>query len=573
MLLKRFITYYAPYRQLFALDMATASVHSACVIAIPSYSRTLLSRIEEGHADIGWIAIMIAVLGVAVVGLALTSYINTKWGHILGTRMETDMRRDLFGHLQKLSFNYYDKTKTGHIISRIANDLFNISELAHHGPEDLIISLLTFTGALILMFSFSVPLTLISLIPLAIMLSWGLFQGSRMRARFRAVRERIADINSAVENSIQGIREVKSFTNETYEMGKFHAVNSEFRTAKEKMYGAMAAFHSGMIFNIESFSLVVIAAGAIMVNNGSISFADIIGFQLFVKAMMNPVRRLTNFYEAYQQGAASFERFTEIMDIEPDIVDAPDAIVPPPLTGDIRIESMGFKYSSSPDWILKDINIHIPTGKTVALVGESGAGKSTLASLIPRFYDVSEGRILIDGYDIATLKQSALRASVGIVHQSVFLFDTTIRDNILFGRPDATEADVIDAARNANILDFILSLPDGLDTLVGERGVRLSGGQQQRVSIARVFLKNPPILIFDEATSSLDTESEELIQSAMEKLCENRTTIIIAHRLSTVKKAAVTYVLRGGRVVETGRHEELIASGGYYKELYTRSAY
>jgi len=501
----------------------------------------------------------------------LFTYIRMKWGHILGVRMEYSMRADIFQHLQKLSFTYYDNVKTGHIMSRISNDLNRIAEVAHHAPEDFVISIFIIIGAFIAMFTFNTQLALIALIPLPALLFWGLTYGRKMKGGFRLVRKKIADINSSVENSVQGIREVKSFSNEDLEIRKFHDVNYHFRLAKEKMYGIMATFYSGMNFLTDFYYLTVIGGGAYLIYHESIDVIDLLAFTLYINFMLNPINRLINFAEQFQQGAASFERFIEIMDIEPDIKDKKGAFPLKNVAGKISIQDLTFKYEKSQDWILQNINIQIPANKTIALVGESGAGKSTLVSLIPRFYEPQKGSIKIDDKDIMDLTQNSLRQNIGIVQQNVFLFDTSIRENIIYGKPDTSEEEMIEAARRANILDYILSLPEKFDTLVGERGVKLSGGQKQRISIARVFLKNPPILIFDEATSSLDTESESFIQKALEELSQNRTTIIIAHRLSTVRNADLLYVLKDGRIVESGDHEKLIGEKGYYYTLYTKN--
>lgn len=393
-----------------------------------------------------------------------------------------------------------------------------------------------------------------------------------MRRGFRRVRQKIADINSAVENSVQGIREVKSYANEELEMTKFGTVNTHFRLAKEKMYTVMGVFYSGFGFFNDMYYLVVIAGGAWLYLQGSITPADILAFVLYVNIILGPIQRLMNFTEQFHQGAASFERFTEIMDIEPDIADAPHARSYRPVKGSVELSGVWFRYSSSPDWILRDVSLSVPAGESVALVGESGAGKSTIVSLVPRFYEPQKGTVSIDGHDVMDLKQSFLRENIGLVQQNVFLFDDTIRENIMYGKPSATEEEMVQAARDANIHDFIMSLPDGFDTYVGERGVKLSGGQKQRVSIARVFLKNPPILIFDEATSSLDNESEGLIQEAMFRLSEDRTTIIIAHRLSTVSHVNRIFVLHEGSVAESGNHTSLMELGGHYHRLYTRGS-
>ncbi len=484
--------------------------------------------------------------------------------------MEADMRSMLFRHLQKLSFTYYDNTKTGHIMSRITNDLNVIAEVAHHAPEDLIISVFTIVGSFIVMFSFNTNLALFALAPLPIIVIWGLTLGRRMKAGFRNVRKKIAEMNSSVENSVQGIREVKSYANEEMEIEKFGDVNLNFQKAKEKMYSLMSLFHSGMGFLTDIYYGVVLAGATWLLLRNEIVIADLLAFILYINFILNPINRLINFVEQYQQGYTAFERFTEIMDIEADIQDRKGAISLSSKYSNISIKNLSFRYQGTDNYVLEDININVEAGKTVALVGESGAGKSTLVSLIPRFYEPNKGSILINDHDIMDLKQKFLRENIGIVQQSVFLFDTTIRENILYGKPSASDDELIEAAKNANILDFIMSLPDGFDTLVGERGVKLSGGQKQRISIARVFLKDPDILIFDEATSSLDTESEARIQESLEKLSENRTTIVIAHRLSTVAKADYTYVMQNGKIVEEGRHTQLINEKGYYYSLCSR---
>ncbi len=571
-IVRRFTRYYRPHRGLFVLDMSMAAARAGMGVMIPVLVRAILKDYLPAH-DLK--ATIVAIGGIMVLTFlsCAAAYVNTRWGHVLGTRMETDMRSDLFGHLQKLSFSYFDRTKTGHIMSRISNDLFTISETAHHLPEELFTSVCMTIGAFFFMFRFNPPLAVVSLIPLPLMVMWGMIYRSRMRNSFRRVRERIADINSNVENAIQGIREVKAFTNEDYEIEKFYEVNREFRSAKEGMYRTMAGFHAGMLFLVDSYFLVVIGGGALLMHFGRIDLADVVTFLIYARFMVRPIRQMVGFIEQYQEGAAAFERFTEIMDVEPDITDRPSAVRLEGIRGDITFDHVWFKYDGSPDWVLRNVNIRIEKGRRVALVGESGAGKSTLASLVPRFYEAQKGRLLIDGHDVTGLQRRSLREGVGLVQQTVFLFDSTIRENIMFGRPEASEEEVMEAARRAHILPFIESLPDGLDSLVGEHGVKLSGGQRQRVSIARVFLKDPPILIFDEATSSLDSESEGLIRAAMEELCRDRTTIIIAHRLSTVQWVDHTYVVMNGSVVEEGSHEELLAGRGHYHALYESSLF
>lgn len=568
-MLRRFIAFYKPHKHLFYIDIVAAIVASLLSIVFPAITRKLVGETIP-NKDVRMIVIFFGVLIIVWAARAILTYIRMKWGHILGVRMEADMRAMIFRHLQKLSFTYYDNTKTGHIMSRITNDLNVIAEVAHHAPEDLIISLFTIIGSFIMMFRFNTTLAWFALIPLPFIVVWGVILGGRMKSGFRLVRRKIADMNSSVENSVQGIREVKSYANEDVEIAKFGDVNLLFQKAKEKMYTLMAVFHSGMGFLTDIYYGVVLGGAAWLILQDRLPIADLLAFILYINFILNPINRLINFVEQYQQGTTAFERFIEIMDIEPDIQDIPKPVKVKSVAGEIVLEDLYFKYKGSDELILENINLKIEAGTTVALVGESGAGKSTLVALLPRFYEPDNGRVLIDGNNVSHLEQKFLRENIGIVQQNVFLFDTTIKDNILYGKPNATDEEVLDAARKANILDFILSLPDGFETLVGERGVKLSGGQKQRVSIARVFLKNPAILIFDEATSSLDTESEVYIQKAMNELSVGRTTLIIAHRLSTVANADYTYVMKNGRIIEEGTHKELIADKGYYYSLCAR---
>lgn len=569
-MLKKFIAYYKPHRNLFILDITVAFISSILSVLYPMLTRNLLKDTipnKEIRIAIMILAVMVGIM----VFKTLFQYIRMKWGHILGVRMEADMRRDIFQHLQKLSFTYFDNVKTGHIMSRISNDLNTIAEVAHHAPEDLLISIFTIFGSFYFMFSFNTTLAFIALIPLPLFIIWGLTYGRKMKGGFRRVRRKIADINSSVENSMQGIREVKSYANEELEIEKFADVNAHFRLAKENMYGIMAVFHSGMTFLTDFYYVSVIGVGVYLIAMGKLDVADLLAFTLYINFILRPIQRLVNFVEQFQQGAAAFERFTEIMEIQPDIKDKEGAIELKNVIGEINISGLSFRYEGTDNLVLDDINLHVPAGKTIALVGESGAGKSTLVSLIPRFYETKVGKIEIDNENIMDITQKSLRDNIGIVQQNVFLFDSSIKDNITYGKAEATEAELVEAARKANILDFINSLPNRFDTLVGERGVKLSGGQKQRISIARVFLKNPSILIFDEATSSLDTESEAYIQSAMEELRQDRTTIVIAHRLSTVKNADYLYVLKNGKVIEQGKHQELMEQRDYYYSLYTRN--
>lgn len=568
-MLRRFISFYKPHKLLFYIDIIAAIIASILSIVFPTITRKLI-RDSIPDKDLKMILIFFTILFIIWLFKAILNYIRVKWGHILGVRMEADMRSQLFHHLQKLSFTYYDNTKTGHIMSRITNDLNTIAEVAHHAPEDLIISLFTIIGSFIFMFRFNVTLAWYALLPLPFMVIWGLTLGRRMKLGFRVVRKKIADMNSSVENSVQGIREVKSYANEDIEISKFGDVNIHFKKAKEKMYTLMSLFHTGMGFITDLYYGIVLAAATWLILNNRLEVADLLAFILYINFILNPINRLINFVEQYQQGTTAFERFTEIMDIEPDIRDVDNPLKLSTIKGEIQLKEVYFKYYGSSDTILSKIDMTIQAGKTIALVGESGAGKSTLVSLIPRFYEPYRGDVLIDGKSVKQLEQKFLRENIGIVQQNVFLFDTTIKENILYGKPEASDQEVFEAARKANILDFILGLPDQFETLVGERGVKLSGGQKQRVSIARVFLKNPPILIFDEATSSLDTESELYIQEALKELSQGRTTLIIAHRLSTVANADFTYVMRKGEIVEAGKHQELLANKAYYYNLCAR---
>lgn len=569
-MLKRFIKYYKPHRGLFILDMVVAFLAAILSVFTPMLTRSLL-KVHIPNKDLNGIIFFVGLMAGIMIFKSVFTYIRIRWGHVMGVRMESDMRSDIFSHLQKLSFTYFDNTKTGHIMSRISNDLNMIAEVAHHAPEDLIISLFMIIGSFIAMFYYDTTLAFIALIPVPLLVVWGLTFGRRMRGGFRLVRKRIADINSTVENSVQGIREVKSFTNENLEMEKFGHINFTFQRAKEKMYKFMSIYFSGMTFLTDFYYLVVIGGGVYLIFVGKIDVIDLLAFTLYVNFILRPIERLVHFTEQFQQGSAAFERFIEIMDIEPDIKDKKSAKALKDVAGKIEVSNLTFKYASSEDWVLQDINLSVPAGKTIALVGESGAGKSTIASLIPRFYEAQEGCICIDGKNIMDVTQKSLRESIALVQQNVFLFDTSIRENIIYGNPEAIDEEVIEAARKANILEFIESLPDGFDTLTGERGVKLSGGQKQRISIARAFLKNPPILIFDEATSSLDTESEAFIQKAMDELSQNRTTVIIAHRLSTVRNADLLYVINKGKIVEQGTHDELMAKKDYYYNLYTKN--
>lgn len=549
------------------MDMGAAVLSAVLSIVFPALTRELLKTyIPDGN----WQAMFIVfclMLGIYLIQMG-SNYIRIRWGHILGVKMENDMRAELFDHLQSLSFGYFDKVKTGHMMSRITNDLFQITEIAHHGPEDLLISVLTIIGAYAVMFCYSIPLSLVSMIPLPFMLFFGIHFGLKMKEKFRQVRRTVADVNSTVENSLQGIREVKSFTQERYQNAKFGEVNDILKNSKEEQYKVMASYNAVLGFFRDFYYFTTVVGGAILIYYKIVPVYDLVTFILYVGIVLPPLDRLIQFTEQLQQGIASFERFIEVLDVQPSITDSPDAKELVVTDGAIRYDQVHFSYDAASGQVLGNLTLEIPGGSTVALVGESGAGKSTIASLLPRFYEPSSGRILIDGQDISRVTQGSLRRQIGFVQQNVFLFDASIKENLRYGKTDATETEMWNALEAANLAQFVQELPDGLDTQVGERGTRLSGGQKQRLSIARVFLKNPSILIFDEATSSLDTESEAQIQEAFDRLSQGRTAIVIAHRLTTVRNADHIFVIDKGTLVETGTHEQLLAKGGQYARLY-----
>ena len=566
-MLKRFVSYYRPYKGLFTLDMSAAVIGSLLSIAFPQITRELLRNHIPNKNWQGMMTLFIIMLCIYVVQI-FTTYLRVRWGHIMGVYMESDMRQDLFEHLQRQSFTYFDNTKTGHLMSRITNDLFMITETAHHGPEDFLISVTVIIGSYIVMFMNSVPLALISIVPLPFMLFYGIYFGRQLKEGFRRVRSTVADVNSMVENSIQGVREVQSYTSEKEENKKFMQVNQVFQKAKSNQYEIMARYESVMKLFREMYYFVTVAGGAVLIYFDVIPVYDLVAFILFVSVVLPPIDRLIRFTEQLQQGMAAFERFIEVMDIQSDINDTPGATELDIIKGTVSFEHVTFSYADSDELVLDDINLHIEGGSTVAVVGDSGAGKSTLVSLIPRFYEALKGRVLIDGQDVTTLTKKSLRSQIGFVQQNVFLFDGTIRENLLYGKKDASDEELHEALEMANLTSFIESLPDGLDTEVKEHGTRLSGGQKQRISIARVFLKNPKIIIFDEATSSLDSETEAQIQEAFLRLAKGRTAIVIAHRLATVRNADMIFVINKKKVIETGNHSSLIALKGQYARLY-----
>lgn len=565
-LLKRFVTYYKPHWKLFALDMFCALCIALIDLAFPIITRyTLDELLPNKEVRLFFIVIlaMVVIYGVR----ALFEFIVNYWGHILGVRMEYDMRNDLFTHLQKQSFDFYDKNRTGKIMSRVINDLFEITELAHHGPEDLFLSVFMLIGSFIILLTVQWKLAIIVYIFVPIMIFFAMRQRVRMREGFKNVKKKVAKVNAQLESSLSGIRVSKSFANEEYEMDKFKEGNMEFRGSKNIAYKNMAIFMMGINVLSNALNLTVLVVGFLFLLKGEMSVPDMLAFMLYINIFMQPIRRLSNFAQQFESGMTGFERFCEIMDQDPTIQDKEDAVTLDEVNGHIAFRSVSFAYNES-ESVLEDINLDIEAGKTLALVGPSGGGKTTLCHLIPRFYEIGAGSITVDGKDIRDLTIESLRKNIGLVSQDVFLFAGTIRDNIMYGRIDATVAEMMEAAKNAEIHDFITGLPDGYDTEVGERGIRLSGGQKQRIAIARVFLKNPPILILDEATSALDNETEIKIQRALEKLSHGRTTLVIAHRLSTIKDADEIVVISPNGIEEQGNHETLLEREGIYAKLY-----
>ncbi|NLW21884.1 MAG: ABC transporter ATP-binding protein [Tissierellia bacterium] len=566
-MLKKFISYYKPHKKLFFIDMFFAFLISAFDLVFPMISREIINEvIPQGRMDLlfRWTMVLIILF----IFRYISNYIVTYWGHVLGVYIEHDMRKDLFDHLQTLPLSYYDNTKTGHIMSRLVNDLRDITELAHHGPEDVFISLVMLIGSFILLMRIEWRLTLIIFAFIPLILAFTMSKRKRMENAFMKVRQKIANINAQLENSIAGIRVAKSFTNEDYEIEKFDEGNYQYKMARKGSYKAMAEFVAGINIMTNLLNLLVISLGGYFVHRQFINFGDLFSYTLYVNFFMQPIRRLADFMQQYQDGMTGFKRFLEIMDIQPDIVDKEDAIELEDVKGNITFKNVSFSYKNGEDRVLTNLNLEIEAGKTVAIVGPSGAGKTTLCHLIPRFYDISEGQILIDGKDIRDIKIKSLRKNIGLVQQDVFLFTGTIADNISYGDPTKSEEEVIEAAKKARIHDFIMTLPHGYDTFIGEKGVKLSGGQKQRISIARLFLKDPPILILDEATSALDNETEIMIQKSLEELAKGRTTLVIAHRLSTIKNADEILVLTNEGIEERGTHQELLEKDGIYARLY-----
>ncbi|MCD8129926.1 MAG: ABC transporter ATP-binding protein/permease [Lachnospiraceae bacterium] len=568
--LKKLVQYYKPYLGVFWADMFFALLQSAAALALPLIIRRITGTViymerEEALSNLLFLGIIMLAL---VLLSAYCNYYVSYYGHVMGAKIEYDMRAEIFDHYQKLSFSFYDDEKVGQLMSRITSDLFDITELLHHGPENIVISVIKIIGALAILASISPTLSLAAFVMVPVMAVYAWVVNKYMMISTRKNRARLAEINAQIEDNLSGIRVVKSFANEDIECEKFARGNDEFLDSKKERYFFMGIYNGGMSSFSTLIQILVVAVGAYLITGGNLDVTDLLTFLLYISVFTDPIKTLINFTEQFQSGYSGYERFLEIMAIEPDIQDAPDAVEAPAFEGDISFDRVSFAYNDHAPQVLKHVSLEIPAGSYVALVGSSGAGKTTLCSLIPRFYDIEEGSISIDGMDIRGMTLKSLRRQIGIVQQDVYLFAGTVYENILYGRPDASREEVIAAARSANAHEFIMSLPGGYETDIGQRGIKLSGGQKQRLSIARVFLKNPPILIFDETTSSLDNESERVVQESLEKLAQNRTTLVIAHRLSTIRNAQRILVLTEDGIAEEGTHEELLARGGIYEKLY-----
>ncbi len=570
-MLKRFISYYKPHKLVFALDMLSSLGVSLIGIVYPMVTRTMLNDLIPNRNYR-----MIVIFGMTLLLLyavkMMLNYFIQYVGHVMGVKMQAQMRRDMFEHLEKLPYSFYDTHETGKIMSRMTNDLMDISELAHHGPENIIISTISIVASFIYLSTIDIYLTLIIFCAVPFLLLIAMLLKNKMHKAFSDSRKSVAVINAALESSISGIRVTKAFTNADKEGEKFEEGNKSFVEARSDAYNAMGQFHSGTTFVTDVFNVIVLIAGGLFLYNGKISFGDYSAFVVSINMFISPVMTLINFMEQYQNGVTGFERFIEILDEEPE-TDSPNAVDIGDVKGHIELKDISYAYTTTEDGeeekeVIDHLSLDIKQGETFALVGPSGGGKTTICHLIPHFYNVKKGTIQIDGKDIHDVTMESLRRNIGIVQQDIYLFNASIKENILYGRLDATDEEVVEAAKRANIHEYIMTLEDGYNTVIGERGVRLSGGQKQRLSIARVFLKNPPILILDEATSALDNTTEILIQKSLDDLCKGRTTLVVAHRLSTIKNADEIAVIAEGKIVEQGSHEELMAKGGMYSELY-----
>jgi ATP-binding cassette subfamily B protein len=566
---RRFVSYYKPYKKLFFMDILCAVILCIIDLSFPQIVRWLPEGLFSGSAASVMAALkwLFPALLAWYILRALCQFYVTSFGHIMGTRMETDMRQDLFDRYLSMSFSYYDRNNTGEMMSRLVSDLFDISELAHHGPENLLLCSLKIIGSFVLLLRINVHMTLWLLAVTAVLVVFTVIRQTRMQKVFTENRERLAEVNAGVQNSLAGIRVVKTFAAEAGEQENFHTSNGRYRKSKEKSYMAMGIFQGGNNFLQGMLYVVMLVSGGYYIAQGTLAYSDLAIYALYIGIFITPIGQLMDFTEMLQKGYAGFKRFCQIMDTEPEIQEKPNAVSLGQVHGDLQYQDVSFAYNDK-EQVLSHLNIHIPAGTTCALVGPSGGGKTTICSLLPRFYDVDGGQVLVDGHDVRDLQLKSLREAIGIVQQDVYIFAGSIRENIAYGKKTATQAEIEAAAKNANIHDFIMSLEDGYDTYVGERGTRLSGGQKQRIAIARVFLKNPPILILDEATSALDNESEKHIQQALDRLSVGRTTVVIAHRLSTIRGAEKIIVIDEGGVVEQGSHQELMEVNGIYARYF-----
>lgn len=568
-----FLSYYKPFKGIFAADMFFAFLGAATTLVIPLIVRYITGTVVYMPKDqiLSTILVLGAVMTLLVLIQCGSNYFIGNYGHVMGAKIEYNMRKEIFEHYQNLSFSFYDNQKVGQLMSRITSDLFDITELLHHGPEDVVISFIKFIGTLAILVWVNPRLALAVFLLIPVMFVYAYVLNKKMKRAFKKNREKIAEINAGIEDNLSGIRVVKSFANEDEEQRKFAIGNKGFLDSKKNSYFYMGQYHAGLGAFITMITVLVVIVGAVLLTDGSLDAPDLITFLLYVNNFTEPVQKLINFTEQFQNGISGYERFREILAVEPEIKESEHPVQAKNVKGDIRFDDVGFRYEEDQEKVLSHVSLHVQAGEYVALVGSSGAGKTTLCSLIPRFYEVTFGAIYVDDIDIRDYSLKSLRQNIGVVQQDVYLFAGTVIDNIRYGRPDATREEIIEAAKNANAHEFIMNLPEGYETNIGQRGVKLSGGQKQRLSIARVFLKNPPILIFDEATSALDNESEKVVQESLEQLAKNRTTFVIAHRLSTIRNAKRILVLTEEGIAEQGSHRELMEKRGTYYSLYTLS--